>query len=204
MQEQTLPSRFTFVLVWLIGQFRGDGRTVRHLFLMCIKYEITITGSYLCLWVIHKNITLVSTYTRIILCFSYLLTQNRDYKGLWRTYAEKWIKWYYTALQLIPSDWGPCSIRSSHYGWAEDTWEYWKQHDFEQLLVFVEIHHIHCDGRTEFAWRTYASQLFLHITILKLTKLKESTLFQLCFILCQRQAEKGNNSSSFMMFMHLN
>ena len=52
-----------------------------HLFLVCIKYEITITGSYLCLWVIHKNITLVSTYTRIILCFSYLLHKTETIKG---------------------------------------------------------------------------------------------------------------------------
>ena len=144
--------------VWYIdGQFR-DGRTVRTLGFGVYK-----------IWALHyrklpvgyskRYHPVVSTY-RILLCFSYLLTQNRDWKGLWRTYAEKWNKWYYTALRLIPSDLGPCSIRSSHYGWAEDTWEYWKQHDFEQLIMFVEIHHIiHRDG-PEKAWRTYASQLF--------------------------------------------
>ena len=70
----------------MLLQFCGDGCTVRTLFLVCIKYdaleEVTYVGYS------ERYHTVVSTY-RIILCFSYLLTQNRDWKGLGRTYAEK-------------------------------------------------------------------------------------------------------------------
>ena len=82
-----------------------------------------------------------------------------------------------------------------------------KQHDFEQLLIFVEMHHIiHRESVTDvcICMTDVRFPTFLHMTIFKLTKLKESTLFQLFSFYVKDKQQKGNNSSSFMMFMHLN
>ena len=109
-----------------------------HLFLVCIKYDALQEVTYSCaVGYSERYHTVVSTY-RIILCFSYLLTQNRDWKGLWRMYADKLINWYYTALQLIPSDFlGPCRPIPCHVCYSLDS-IFCKQ--LRKLSVLNDIH----------------------------------------------------------------
>ena len=82
-----------------------------------------------------------------------------------------------------------------------------KQHDFEQLLVFVEIHHniilytvtdVHNlrDGRTLPNFSSHDH--------FKTDKTKGIPLFQLFSIYVKDKQQNGNNTSSFKMFMHLN